>query len=160
MLIDPSSLATLGGGVALGGGLLGASIGIAIAASAGTATLSQDRSQLRNVVILAALPMSRSFYGIILLIIILTVVVPKLDAMSGGGGGNGFAVFACGIGAALALGVSGAYQGSVCAAGISYLPKTKGRILANAVMLAVFVELIAVLGLVFTILALSMLNLM
>jgi len=47
----------------------------------------------------------------------------------------------------------------VCASGISLLPKTKGRILTNAMMLAVFVELLGVLGLVFTIMALSMLGL-
>jgi F0F1-type ATP synthase membrane subunit c/vacuolar-type H+-ATPase subunit K len=40
------------------------------------------------------------------------------------------------------------------------LSKTGGRILTNGIMLAVFVELLAVLGLVFSIMALSMLGLM
>jgi len=155
MIIDSASLATIGGGIALAGGLIGSAIGIAIAASAGAATLSQDRTQLRNVIILAALPMSRAFYGIIILVIVLTVVVPELATVS-----DGFAVLACTLIAALAFGASGAYQGSVCASGISFLPKTKGKILTNSIMLAVFVELIAVLGLVFTIMALSMLELM
>lgn len=155
MIIDSASLATLGGGIALAGGLIGSAIGIAIAASAGAATLSQDRTQLRNVIILAALPMSRAFYGIIILVIVLTVVVPELATVP-----DGFAVLACTLIAALAFGASGAYQGSVCASGISFLPKTKGKILTNSIMLAVFVELIAVLGLVFTIMALSMLELM
>ena len=44
MLTDPASLATIGGGLALAGGLIGSAIGIAIAASAGAATLSQDRT--------------------------------------------------------------------------------------------------------------------
>ncbi|MEJ2738984.1 MAG: ATPase, partial [Dehalococcoidia bacterium] len=52
------------------------------------------------------------------------------------------------------------YQGSVCASGISLLPKTKGKILTNSMMLAVFVELLGVLGLVFAIMALSLLKLM
>ena len=155
MIIDSASLATLGGGIALAGGLIGSAIGIAIAASAGAATLSQDRTQLRNVIILAALPMSRAFYGIIILVIVLTVVVPELATVP-----DGFAVLACTLIAALSFGASGAYQGSVCASGISFLPKTKGKILTNSIMLAVFVELIAVLGLVFTIMALSMLELM
>ncbi len=155
MLLDPASVATLGGGIALAGGLVGSSIGIAIAASAGAATLSQDRTQLRNVIILAALPMSRAFYGIIMLVIVLTVVVPELATVP-----DGFAVLACTLIAALAFAASGAYQGSVCASAIAFLPKTKGKILPNGVMLAVFVELIAVLGLVFTIMPLSMLGLM
>jgi V/A-type H+-transporting ATPase subunit K len=157
MIIDSASLATLGGGIALAGGLIGSAIGIAIAASAGAATLSQDRTQLRNVIILAALPMSRAFYGIIMLVIVLTVVVPELELATVS---DGFAVLACTLIAALSFGASGAYQGSVCASGISFLPKTKGKILTNSIMLAVFVELIAVLGLVFTIMALSMLELM
>lgn len=155
MLTDPASLATIGGGIALAGGLIGSAIGIAIAASAGAATLSQDRTQLRNVIILAALPMSRAFYGIIILVIVLTVVVPELATVP-----DGFAVLACTLIAALSFGASGAYQGSVCASGISFLPKTKGKILTNSLMLAVFVELIAVLGLVFTIMALSLRGLM
>jgi V/A-type H+-transporting ATPase subunit K len=102
--------------------------------------------------------MTQTFYGLITLILILTTVIPKLATMPDGGG-MGFAVLGIGVIAALAEGFSAAYQGSVCASGISLLPKTKGRILTNAMMLAVFVELIGVLGLVFSIMALSMLGL-
>jgi len=160
MLVDPVSVATLGGGIALAGGLAGSAIGISIAASAGTAILSQDSKQLKNVIILASIPMSQTFYGLIVLVLVLTSVTPKLATMSGSGVGSGFAVLACSVIAALAFGTSGAWKGIVCASGISFLPKTKGRILTNSIMLAVFVELISVLGLVFTIMALTMLGLM
>jgi len=156
MVIDPQSLAVLGGAIALAGGLAGSAIGIANAASNGVATLAEEPGQLRNVIVLCSLPMTQTFYGLIVLILILTMVVDKLPAT----GGNGFAVFGCCIIAAAAELWSGAYQGSVCASGISLLPKTKGVILTNAMMLAVFVELIGVLGLVFTIMALSILGLM
>ena len=156
MVIDPASLATLGGAIALAGGLAGSAIGIANAASNGVATLAEEPGQLRNVIVLCSLPMTQTFYGLIVLILILTMVVDKLPDT----GGNGFAVFGCCIIAAAAELWSGAYQGSVCASGISLLPKTKGAILTNAMMLAVFVELIGVLGLVFTIMALSILGLM
>ncbi len=159
MNIDASSLATLGGGIALAGGLAGSSLGIAISACAGAAMLGQEPKQLRNVIILAALPMSRAFYAFIFLILILTSVLPGL-ASGQAPAGSGFAVFAVGLIAASAFGFSGAFQGTVCAAGICGLSKTKGRILTNAIMLAVFVELLAVLGLVFSIMALSMLGLM
>lgn len=156
MLIEPSSLAVLGGAIALGGGLLGSAIGIATAASAGTATLSEDRGQFRNVIILASLPMTQTFYGLIVMIIILNTVVPKLPET----GGAGFAVLAVGLMVAAAECFSAIHQGNVCASGISLLPKTKGQIFTNAIMLAVFVELIGVLGLVFSIMALSIFGLM
>jgi V/A-type H+-transporting ATPase subunit K len=159
MLISPESLAVIGGAIALAGGLAGSSIGIGIAGSAGAATLSEESGQLRNVILLASLPMTQTFYGLITLILVLTTVMPKLAGMSGDGSGMGFAVLGIGIIVALAEGFSGAFQGAVCASGISLLPKTQGRILTNSMMLAVFVELIGVLGLVFAIMALAMLGL-
>lgn len=156
MLITPSSLAVLGGAIALAGGLLGSSIGIATAASAGTATLAEDRGQFRSVIVLASLPMTQSFYGLIVLILIMTAVVPKLPET----GGAGFMVFSIGLMVAAAECFSAIHQGNVCASGISLLPKTKGQIFTHSMMLAVFVELLGVLGLVFAIMALSMLGLM
>jgi V/A-type H+-transporting ATPase subunit K len=158
MLISPESLAVLGGAIALAGGLAGSAIGIGIAGSAGAATLSEEPGQLRNVILLASLPMTQTFYGLITLILILVTVVENIGTMSNGTG-MGFAVLGIGLITAAAEAFSGAYQGSVCASGISLLPKTKGRILTNSMMLAVFVELIGVLGLVFAIMALAMLGL-
>lgn len=154
-MIDPGSLATIGGAIALAGGLLGSAIGIAHAASAGVATLAESPGQFRNVIVLASLPMTQSFYGLIVLILILTSVVPELPLE----GSAGFSVLGLGIMAAGAQFFSAVYQGSVCAAGISLLPKTKGQIFTSSIMLAVFVELLGVLGLVFTIMALSILGL-
>ena len=151
------ALATFGGAMALAGGLAGSAIGIANAASSGVATLSEDSGQLRNVIVLASLPMTQSFYGLIILIIILTVTLPQLATA---GVGAGVAVLGIGIMAGCAEVFSAIFQGSVCASGIALLPKTRGRILTAAMMLAVFVELIGVLGLVFTIMALSILKLM
>ena len=89
-------------------------------------------------------------------ILILTSVVPNMPLE----GGAGFAVIGCGVITAAAELFSAIYQGHVCASSISLLPKTKGKILTNGVMLAVFVELLGVLGLVFSIMALTMLGLM
>lgn len=154
--MDPGSLAILGGALALAGGLFGSAIGIAIAASAGLATLSEDPRQFRNVIILSSLPMTQSFYGLIVLILVLTSVVPGLPAE---GSGGFTALFICLI-ATLAFAASAIYQGSVCASGNSLLPKTRGGILTSSMMLAVFVELIAVLGLVFTIMAFTLVGIM
>ncbi|MEE8598679.1 MAG: hypothetical protein V3S69_04090 [Dehalococcoidales bacterium] len=156
MLFDSASLAAIGGVLALVGGLIGSSIGIGIAASAGTATLAEEPGQFRNVIILASLPMTQTFYGLIVLILVITAVVPNIVA----NGGSGAMVLGAGLIAGAAECFSAIYQGNVCASGISVLPKTKGRILTNAIMLAVFVELLGVLGLVFTIMSLTMLGLM
>lgn len=158
MLISAESLAVVGGAIALAGGLAGSSIGIGIAGSAGAATLSEEPGQLRNVILLASLPMTQTFYGLITLILVLTTVLGKLGTMTDGGG-MGLAVLGIGIITGAAEAFSGAYQGSVCASGISLLPKTKGRILTNAMMLAVFVELIGVFGLVFAIMSFALLGL-
>jgi V/A-type H+-transporting ATPase subunit K len=158
MTINPESLAVIGGAIALAGGLGGTSLGLGTTGSAGAATLSEEPEQLRNVIVLASLPMTQTFYGLIVLILILTRVVPKIAAMPDAGV-SGLAVLGIGLIAGSAEFFSAWAQGWVCASGISLLPKTKGRILTNAMMLAVFVELFGVLGLVFTILALSMLGL-
>jgi len=156
MLLEPSSLAILGGVLALIGGLIGSSIGIGIAGSAGTATLAEEPGQFRNVLVLASLPMTQTFYGLIVLIVIITAVVPKIPAE----GGAGFTVLGIGLITAAAEFFSAIYQGVICASGISMLPKTKGRILTSAMMLAVYVELLGVLGLVFAIMSMTMLGLM
>ena len=159
MIIDPASLATLGGTISLAGGLVGSSWGMAIAGSAGVAMLSQDPRQRKNVIILASLPMSRVFYSFIIMILIINTVTPALSTVAEPQGA-GFAVLAMGIMASVAFAVSGIYQGSVCAAGIAFLSKTNGHILTTSITLAVFVELVAVLGMVFTIIALNMMGLM
>jgi V/A-type H+-transporting ATPase subunit K len=154
MEFDAASLATLGGALALVGGLIGSAIGIGVAGSSGAATLSEDSGQLRNVILLASLPMTQTFYGLIVLIIIITSVVPTISGVS-----SGLVVLGAGIITAGAECFSGIYQGKICASGISLLIKTRGKILVNAMMLAVFVELLGVLGLVFSIMTLSMLGL-
>jgi V/A-type H+-transporting ATPase subunit K len=156
MLFEPASLATIGAALALIGGLIGSSIGIGIAGSAGAATLSEDSGQFRNVIILASLPMTQTFYGFIVLILILSGPAANMPNVSGAGSmllGIGLITGAAELASAI-------YQGHVCASGISLLPKTKGKILTNAVMLAVFVELLGVLGFVFAIVSMSMLGLM
>lgn len=149
----------LGGVIALIGSLVGSAIGIAKAAVAGTATLAEDPSQFRNVIVLASMPMTQSFYGLIVMLIILTAAIPAVQA-SASGASACFAVLGVGFICAVAEFFSAIFQGGVCASGIAQLPKTKGGIFTSTMMLAVFVELLGVLGLVFTIMALSLLGLM
>jgi V/A-type H+-transporting ATPase subunit K len=148
------ALAVIGGALALAGGLIGSAIGIAIAGNSGVATLSEDPKQFRNVLLMASLPMTQTFYGLIILILILTSVDPGISRE------GGYAVLGAGIMAMVAELFSAIYQGTVCASGIALLPKTEGKILTPGIMMAVYVELIGVLGLVTTIIALSLSGLM
>ena len=72
------ALAVIGGAIALAGGLAGSSVGVGIAGSSGTAALSEDPKQFRSVLILASLPMTQTFYGLIVLLYIITQVIPKI----------------------------------------------------------------------------------
>ncbi len=154
--MSPETWATIGGAIALVGGMVGSSIGMALGASAGTATLSEDSGQFKNVIILAALPMTQTFYALIVTILVITSVIPNLPA----DGSKGIAVLGICIISACAELFSSIYQGTVCASGISLLPKTKGQIFTSTMLLAVYVELIGVLGLVFCIMTFSLLGLM
>ncbi|MFC1951021.1 ATPase [Chloroflexota bacterium] len=153
MLIG-QALAIIGGALALAGGLVGSAIGIAIAGNSGVATLSEDPKQFRNVLLMASLPMTQTFYGLIILILILTAAEPDMTREAG------MAVLGAGAMAMVAELFSAIYQGTVCASGIALLPKTEGKILTPGIMMAVYVELIGVLGLVTTIIALSLSGLM
>jgi len=154
MALDPTALAILGGAIGLAGGMAGSSIGVGTAASAGAGTLSEEPGQFRNVILLSSLPMTQTFYGLIILILIITTVLPKIDTL-----GKGLVVLGCGIFVAAAEGFSAAYQGVICASGISLLPKTKGKLLTTTMILAVLVELWGILAIVFTVLTLSLLGL-
>ncbi|NWF78243.1 MAG: ATPase [Chloroflexi bacterium] len=158
MAFDPTALAILGGAIGLAGGMAGSSIGVGIAASAGAGTLAEEPGQFRNVILLSSLPMTQTFYALIVLILIITTVVPKIAGMPDPGG-SGLAVLGCGIFVASTEGFSAAYQGVICASGISLLPKTKGKLLTTTMILAVLVELWGILGIVFSVLTLSLLGL-
>ncbi len=80
MYVTQQALASLGGVIALVGGVIGSALGIGIAAPAGVAALADDPKQMRNVVVLAAMPFTQTFYGLVTLIIIFTSAVPKVPA--------------------------------------------------------------------------------
>jgi len=153
-MINGSELAILGGALALAGGLVGSSIGIGYAASAGVAVLAEDPKQFRNVLVLASLPMTQTFYGLITLILIMLYYAPHAV-------GNipyGLKVFSAGLITCFAEFFSATYQGRICASGLSLLIKTRGRVFINAILMAVYAELFGVLGLVFSILVLSLIR--
>lgn len=158
--MDPLAigLGYLGGGLALAGGLLGSSLGLGKSGSAGSAALAEDPKQFRNVFLLAALPMTQTFYG---LIVMMQFMLFLNDIVSSGKDFQlmtGLAMLGLGLATFSAEAFSAWYQGVVCAAGIAELPRTKGKITFNTMVLAIYVELIGILGMVFSIMGLSIIR--
>ncbi|MEM1676039.1 MAG: ATPase [Desulfurococcaceae archaeon] len=151
-------LSYLGGTLALLGGLLGSSLGLGKTGIAGSAALAEDPKQFRNVFLLAALPMTQTFYGLIVMIqftlFLNTVVSQGSDFQLN----TGLAMLGLGLAASFAEAFSAWYQGLVCASGIAELPRTKGKITFNTMILAIYVELIGILGMVFSIMGLSIIR--
>ncbi len=153
--MDPLALglAYAGASIALLGGFIGSSLGIGAAGSAGAAALAEDPKQFRNVLLLASLPMTQTFYGLIVMIQFIYNIKGIADKI---GLETGLAILALGFAVAFAEWFSAKYQGHVCASGIAELPRTKGAVTFNTVILAVYVELIGILGMVFGILGMTL----
>ena len=140
-----SFVATLGLALGLAGGLAGSSIGTARAASAGLSVLAEEPGFFRQVLILSALPMTQTFYGLIFSILGFTTVLPTVmltDIKAWAFLGIGISVFAAELASAW-------MQGIVCMSGIIELPKTRGAVWIHTLILASYVELFGLLGLVF-----------
>ena len=140
-----SFVATLGLALGLAGGLAGSSIGTARAASAGLSVLAEEPGFFRQVLILSALPMTQTFYGLIFSILGFTTVLPTVmltDIKAWAFLGIGISVFAAELASAW-------MQGIVCMSGIIELPKTRGAVWIHTLILASYVELFGILGLVF-----------
>ena len=136
---------------------MGSTMGMKHAASVGASVLSEDPTQFKNVLILAALPMTQTFYGLIQMIYISIIYIPGLPA-DAIGPMKVLTTFGIGLVGFLAEWLSAWYQGIICASGIAELPRAKGKNLAGSIMLAAYVELWGILGIVFTILGLSLIG--
>ena len=153
-MVDPiaQGLALAGGAIALLGGLIGSSLGIGVAGSSGVEVLAEDPKQLRNVIVLAALPMTQTFYGLIVLINFILYVNshPDIDLT------KGIALLALGIMVCGAEFFSAMKLGDVCAVSISIIPRTRGKLTLSSMILSVYVGIIGILGMVFSIMALNL----
>jgi len=145
-LLNPLWLASAGVALGIIGGLVGSSIGIAKAASAGLSVLAEDPTSFKWVLLLSSLPMTQTFYGFIFTLLGFTSVLPGLSSTITWGKAAG--IFVTGLGVMLAELYSAIYQGVVCMSGIVELPKTKGRVATPTMILASYIELFGILGMV------------
>ncbi len=133
-------------------GAIGSSLGTAAAASAGLAVVAEDPTQRGRVMMLAALPMTQTFYGFIFMFLALlrlsAIPIEKITPSVG------FLVLALGLVVGLIELFSAWYQGQVCRSAITMLIKTRGAIAGMGMILAVYIELFGILGMAFGIVAL------
>lgn len=138
------------------GGVIGSSRGMQYAASVGASVLAEEPTQFRNVLILAALPMTQTFYGLIQMIYLISIYTPLKDGMIELS--KALALLGLGFIGFMTEALSAWAQGAVCASGIAELPKTKGANLVSTIILAAYVELWGILGIVFMILGITMIG--
>ncbi|MCY0868438.1 MAG: ATPase [Desulfurococcus sp.] len=155
--MDPVSqgLAYFAASLPLIGGIMGSNMGMKHSAGVGASVLAEDPTQFKNVLILAALPMTQTFYGLIQMIYILLVYLPghpEIDLV------KALALLGVTLAGFTTEWLSAWYQGIICARGIIELPRTKGKNLVSSIVLAAYVELWGILGIVFTILGLSLIG--
>lgn len=156
-MIDPMGLAYFAAALPLVGGVMGSTMGIRHAASVGSAVLAEDPTQFRNVLLLSALPMTQTFYGLIQMIYIIAVYLPGLPE-PGLTISKALGLIGIGLVGFFSEWFSAWAQGIICATGEAELPRTKGKNLMSTIILAVYVELWGILGIVFTILGLSLIG--
>lgn len=153
-MMDPLGIAYIGAALPLIGGVIGSTTGMRHAAGTGASVLAEDPTQFKTVLILAALPMTQTFYGLIQLIYIAQIYIPSLVMDYA----KALGIIGIGLVGLFAEFLSAWAQGIVCAHGIAELPRTKGKNFMSTVILAVYVELWGILGIVFTILGLTIIG--
>jgi V/A-type H+/Na+-transporting ATPase subunit K len=156
-VINAQLLAVVGACIMEIAAMLGSSSGCLKTGIAGAASLSEDLGQFKNILILAAAPLTQTFYALIVLVTTFSVILPKLASAPVSTGWWVLAV--CMITGAAEL-HSAYFQGLVCTAGISLLPKSKGTVFTGVLLMAAYLELEGVVGMVFAIMSFTLLKLM
>ncbi len=143
-------LAWAGAGLAFGLGGCGSAKGIAVASQQAAGVLSEKPDLFGKLMVMVALPGTQGFYGFV----IAFLMANQTGLLKGAAivtPGTGLAMLFVGLGAGLALLISGIYQGHASAAGISLVarrPDQAGR----AIMFPALVETYAVVALLAAIL--------
>ncbi len=143
--MEPIVLAYIGIGLMVGLSGIGSIYGVSISGNAAIGAMKKDASSFGNYMVLSALPSTQGLYGFV-----------GFFVMSGLLGGTVNWTVAAGIfGAGIAMGLAGLFsgirQGQVCASGIAAIGSGH-KVFANTMILGVFPELYAILGLLVVIL--------
>jgi len=144
------ALAVLGAALAVGLAGVGSSIGIGYAGQASAGAMTENPENFGRFLILTALPGTQGIYGFVAAFFLMM----KINLMGGTPLdltiAQGWSLFLASLPIAILGLVSAIHQGKVCAAGVGLTVKRPADSM-KAVVLAVFVEFYAVLGLLITI---------
>ncbi|MBE0477951.1 V-type ATP synthase subunit K [Candidatus Aerophobetes bacterium] len=144
------ALALLGAALAVGLAGTGSSIGIGYAGQASTGAMAEDPENFGRYLILTALPGTQGIYGFIAAFLL----IMKVNLLAGAplplSFAQGLSLFFAALPIAILGFISAIHQGKVCASGVGLTVKRPADSM-KAMVLAVFVEFYAVLGLLITI---------
>lgn len=153
-LIGGFALAICGGALAVGLAGIGSSIGVGLAGQASNGVMSEKSELFAPLLLLTALPGTQGIYGFLIGV----VLIMKIGLLGGTLVSltvpQGFNIFFACMPVALAGLVSGIHQGKVCATGV-YMVAKKPSDFVKPLVMAVFVEFYAVLGLLTSLLMLN-----
>ncbi len=146
-------IAILGGTLAVILSGIGSSIGVGMAAQASNGVMSEKPENFVPLLLLTALPGTQGIYGFVIginLILKLGLLGGKISPVNFY---QGWSIFLACLPVALAGLFSAIYQGKVCTTGVYMVAKKEGEFV-KPMVLAVFVEFYAVLGLITSLLLL------
>ena len=143
--MEPIVLAYIGIGLMVGLSGIGSIYGVSISGNAAIGAMKKDPSSFGNYMVLSALPSTQGLYGFVGFFVMSTAFQNPVT----------WAIAAAIFGAGLAMGLAGLFsgirQGQVCASGIAAIGSGH-KVFANTMILGVFPELYAILGLLVVIL--------
>ncbi len=140
--MEPIILAYIGIGIMVGLSGIGSAYGVSIGGNAAVGALKKNPDAFGNYMILSALPSTQGLYGFVGYFVMQPVLVlgESFTLM------HGAAVFGAGLAMGLVGLFSGLRQGQVCANGISAIGSGH-KVFGNTLIMGVFPELYAILGL-------------
>jgi V/A-type H+-transporting ATPase subunit K len=144
--MEPIILAYIGLGIMVGLSGIGSAYGVSIAGNAAVGALKKDPESFGNYMILAAMPSTQGLYGFVGFFVMLNTISAATEL--------NWTIAGAVFGAGLALGLVGLFsairQGMVVANGIAAIGSGH-KVFGNTLIMGVFPELYAILGLLATI---------
>ena len=145
--MEPIVLAYIGIGIMVGLSGIGSIYGVSISGNAAIGAMKKDPDSFGNYMVLSALPSTQGLYGFVGYF----VMSGTLGSITPDNWGIAAAVFGAGLAMGLAGLFSGIRQGQVCANGVAAIGSGH-KVFGNTMILGVFPELYAILGLLVVIL--------
>lgn len=143
--MEPIVLAYIGIGLMVGLSGIGSIYGVSISGNAAIGAMKKDPDSFGNYMVLSALPSTQGLYGFVGYFVMKSVFESPIT----------WPVAAAVFGAGLAMGLAGLFsgirQGDVCANGVAAIGSGY-KVFGNTMILGVFPELYAILGLLVVIL--------